>query len=132
MTAEELREGRMRAPGPALPPLRAEAVEPALMRGSPYDRPATAPARFAVGAAVRTRHFHTPEHTRLPRYARGRRGVVDRVQGVFVFPDSNAHGRGEAPQWLYTVRFAAAELWGEGADPDLTVSIDAWESYLEA
>lgn len=132
VTAEELREGRMRAPGPALPPLRAEAVEPALMRGSPYDRPATAPARFAVGAAVRTRRFHTQEHTRLPRYARGRRGVIDRVHGVFVFPDSNAHGRGEAPQWLYTVRFTAAELWGESADPDLTVSIDAWESYLEA
>jgi nitrile hydratase len=53
------------------------------------------------------------------------------VRGVFVFPDSNAHGRGEKPQWLYTVLFTATELWGEGADPTLEVSIDAWESYLE-
>ncbi|PHK92910.1 nitrile hydratase subunit beta [Pseudoroseomonas rhizosphaerae] len=132
VTAEELRDGRMREAGPALPPLRAEAVWPVLARGSPYDRPATAPPRFAAGDAVRTRNVNPAGHTRLPRYARGRSGVIERVHGVFVFPDSHAHGQGEAPQWLYTVRFTAAELWGEGADPMLTVSVDAWESYLEA
>ncbi|WBV44766.1 nitrile hydratase subunit beta [Pseudoroseomonas cervicalis] len=132
VSAEELAAGRALRPGPALPALRAEQVAPVLARGTPYDRPAKAPARFAVGDAVRTRHFNPTHHTRLPRYARGRQGVVDKVHGVFVFPDSHAQGQGEAPQWLYTIRFTAAELWGEGADPTLTVSIDAWESYLVA
>ncbi|MDQ1077662.1 nitrile hydratase subunit beta [Pseudoroseomonas cervicalis] len=132
VSAEELAAGRVLQPGPALSALRAEQVAPVLARGTQYDRPAGAPARFAVGDAVRTRHFNPQHHTRLPRYARGRQGVVDRVHGVFVFPDSHAHGQGEAPQWLYTIRFTAAELWGEGADPTLTVSIDAWESYLVA
>lgn len=132
VSAEELAAGRALRPGPVLPALRAEQVAPMLARGTQYDRPATAPARFAVGDAVRTRHFNPQHHTRLPRYARGRQGVVDKVHGVFVFPDSHAHGQGEAPQWLYTLRFTAAELWGEGADPALTISIDAWESYLVA
>ena len=70
-------------------------------------------------------------HTRLPRYARGKIGLVEAVRGCFVFPDSNAHGGGEDPRWLYTVRFSAAELWGADADPALEVSIDAWEPYLE-
>lgn len=42
------------------------------------------------------------------------------------FDHSNA-----IPQWVYTVVFDGGEIWGEGADPTLTVSIDAWESYLE-
>jgi nitrile hydratase len=102
-----------------------------LARGGPADRPAPQPARFAVGDAVATRNLNPPGHTRLPRYARGKRGTVERVHGAHVFPDTNAHGRGENPQWLYTVRFAGTELWGEEADPTLTVSVDAWESYLE-
>jgi nitrile hydratase len=57
--------------------------------------------------------------------------VVERIHGVHVLPDSNAHGRGESPQWLYTVRFTATELWGEDADAGVTSSIDAWECYLE-
>ena len=69
-------------------------------------------------------------HTRLPRYARGKRGVIEALRGVHVFPDSNAHGLGENPQWLYTVRFDGTELWGEGADPSVKVSIDAFEPYL--
>ena len=67
----------------------------------------------------------------LPRYARAKTGVVEAVQGGVVFPDDNAHGRGENPQWVYTVVFTGDEIWGEAADPTLTVSIDAWESYLE-
>ena len=52
------------------------------------------------------------------------------VHGTHVFPDSNAHGGGENPQWLYTVRFSAAELWGK--DTKDAVCIDLWEPYLEA
>ncbi len=70
-------------------------------------------------------------HTRLPRYARGKRGIVEAVHGAHAYPDSNAHGKGEDPQWLYTVRFDGRELWGEDADPTLSVSIDAFEPYLD-
>jgi nitrile hydratase subunit beta len=111
--------------------LKAAEVPAVLATGGPCDRPVAAPARFKVGDRVRTRNFHPREHTRLPRYARGKAGIVDAVRGGFVFPDSNAHGKGESPQWVYTVVFDGRELWGEGSDPALTVSIDAWESYLE-
>lgn len=71
-------------------------------------------------------------HTRLPRYARGKVGVVEARHGCHVFPDTNAHGLGEEPQWLYTVRFDGTELWGDDAEAGVTVSIDAWEPYLES
>jgi len=70
-------------------------------------------------------------HTRLPRYARAKSGTVEAVRGSFVLPDTNAHGRGENPEWVYSVVFDAAEIWGEESDPSLTIAIDAWESYLE-
>ena len=94
-------------------------------------REATAPPRFAPGDAVITRKDSPPGHTRLPRYARGKRGVVERVHGTHVFPDTNAHGQGEHPQPLYSVRFSAQELWGEAAEPKQSVNLDLWESYLE-
>lgn len=131
VTEAELREGRSLEPSPPAQPLRAENVLPALMRGTPYSRPAATPARFAVGDRVRTRNEHPTGHTRLPRYARDKEGVVEAVRGVFVFPDTLAHGKGEAPQWLYTIRFEGRELWGEASDPTLAISVDAWESYLE-
>ncbi|NMH97455.1 nitrile hydratase subunit beta [Pseudonocardia acidicola] len=133
VSAEELAAGRSLGPGRPVRRVLGAADTPALLAaGTPYDRPAAAPARFAVGDPVRTRNEHPTGHTRLPRYARDKHGVIEAVRGVFVLPDTNAHGAGEHPQWLYTIRFDAHELWGRGADPTLTVSIDAWESYLEA
>ena len=129
---EEIAEGRSTGAGTALPRfLKGEDVPAALARGGPTDRPATAPARFAPGDRVRTINDHPAGHTRLPRYARGKIGTVERVHGTFVFPDTNAAGLGENPQWLYTVRFDGTELWGRSGDPTLAVSVDAWESYLE-
>jgi nitrile hydratase len=81
---------------------------------------------------VLARNLHPAGHTRLPRYVRGRVGRVTHVHGAHVLPDTNAAGRGEQPEWLYTVRFAAQELWGEAADRTVSVSVDAFESYLEA
>ena len=77
------------------------------------------------------KNIHPTTHTRLPRYARGHVGVVERLHGAHIFPDSAAAGKGEDPQWLYTVRFDAQELWGADADPKLKVSIEAFEPYLE-
>lgn len=132
VSAAELAEGRMLEKG-AEPKrvLKAEMVPAVLARGGPCDRPLDTMPRFAAGARVRTRNLNPPTHTRLPRYARDKVGVVEAVQGSFVFPDDSAHGRGENPQWVYTVVFDGAEIWGEGVEPGLTVSIDAWESYLE-
>jgi nitrile hydratase len=132
VTDEELRLGKaLNPPAPIKRVLRRDDVAAVLARGGPSEREATAPARFAAGDRVRTRNMHPKGHTRLPRYARDREGVIERVHGTHVFPDTNAHGAGENPQWLYTVRFSGRELWGEDADPTLVVSIDAWESYLE-
>jgi nitrile hydratase len=96
-----------------------------------YARPIETPALFSVGEAVRARTIHPQTHTRLPRYARGKTGSIESVHGGFVFPDTNAVGAGEQPQRLYTVRFAARELWGEQANARDTVLLDLWEPYLE-
>jgi nitrile hydratase beta subunit len=110
--------------------IKAEEVPGLLAGGTPYARPASEPARFTVGDAVRVRNEHPAGHTRAPRYLRGRLGKVQAVNGAFAFPDSNAHGRGEDPHWCYTVRFMGTELWGKDADPSLTVMADLWEPYL--
>jgi nitrile hydratase len=104
-------------------------VEGTLVRGE-FARPASAPARFKVGDRVRTANLNPPTHTRLPRYARDKIGLVEAVRGCHVFPDTAAIGAGEHPQWLYAVMFAGRDLWGEAADPHLTVSIEAFEPYL--
>jgi nitrile hydratase subunit beta len=100
-----------------------------MTRGS-FHRPAMASARYAPGDVVRARNIHPRTHTRLPRYVRGREGMVERIQGCHVFPDASALGREES-QWLYTVCFEGRELWGEAADPALKVSVEAFEPYLE-
>jgi nitrile hydratase len=86
--------------------------------------------RYAPGDRVVTRSFHPSGHTRLPRYARGKPGVIHRLHGIHVFPDTNAHGLGERPRPLYSVRFDARALWGESAEPNHHVHLDLWESYL--
>ena len=107
-----------------------ENVEKSLVRGQ-FERPAAAPAKFAPGDRVRTKNIHPATHTRLPRYTRGHAGVVERVLGCQVFPDSAAMELGDNPQWLYTVVFNGAELWGPEADPTVKISIDAFEPYLK-
>jgi len=93
-------------------------------------RTSDATPRFAPGDPVYTRASGPAGHTRLPRYARGKRGSVHACHGIHVFPDTNAHGRGEQPQPLYSVRFEARALWGEDAEPNQRLYLDLWESYL--
>jgi len=109
---------------------RLDDVERIMVRGR-FGRPAIAPAKFKPGDRVRARNIHPVTHTRLPRYVRGHVGVIERDHGCHVFPDSAALDAGENPQWLYTVVFEAAELWGPDADPTVKISIDAFEPYLE-
>jgi nitrile hydratase len=105
-------------------------VDRVMTRGS-FGRTQPAPARFKPGDRVRARNIHPTTHTRLPRYVRGHPGTVERLHGCHVFPDSVVLGKGEDPQWLYTVCFEGRELWGADADSTLTVSIEAFEPYLE-
>ena len=129
--ADEIKAGHALRPGkPLKRKLAAADVPNTLTRGS-YSRPAEAPARFAPGDRVRTKNIHPATHTRLPRYARDKTGVIEAIRGCHVFPDTAAVGQGENPQWLYTVLFEGRELWGDGAEPSLKVSIEAFEPYLE-
>jgi len=130
--ADEIESGRsLRAPRLVARVLRADQVASAVARGAPTERPSAAPARYALGDSVRTRAGPATHHTRLPGYARGKLGRVQRVHGVHVYPDAHARGLGESPHWLYTVAFDAHELWGGDAEPGTVVCIDAWEPYLE-
>lgn len=97
--------------------------------GSPLREIDAVPS-FLVGDEVVTTRRSPKGHTRIPRYARGRRGRIVLHHGAHVFPDANAHGLGECPEHLYTVRFEATELWGEDADGAGAVHVDLWESYL--
>jgi nitrile hydratase len=130
--ADELAAGHALHPAKsAKPALTAAEVPDTLSRGN-YNRPPSAPAKFSPGDRVRARNINPPGHTRLPRYARGRSGVIEGIRGCHVFPDVAATGHSDESHWLYTVVFDGRELWGDGADPTLKVSIDAWEPYLEA
>jgi nitrile hydratase beta subunit len=113
------------------PQISAEQVAPLLAERGWFERRVNTPPRFALGHSVRAKKINPTGHTRLPRYARGNVGVIDRVHGAHVFPDSNAHFRGENPQYLYSVRFSARELWGEAAAARDAVYIDLWEAYLD-
>jgi nitrile hydratase subunit beta len=129
--ADEIAAGHALRPGkPLKRKFTAADIDRVLTRGS-FGRPASAPARFTPGARVRARNINPLTHTRLPRYVRGHMGVVERVHGCHVFPDTVVVGKGEQPQWLYTVCFDARELWGDDADPTVKVSIEAFEPYLE-
>jgi nitrile hydratase subunit beta len=132
VSADEVAAGRSLNPPLELPRvLHARDVPTALARGGPTERLATKGPRFAVGQRVLTIAAPTSHHTRLPGYAQGRPAVIERIHGMHVFADTNASGQGEQPQWLYTVVFRGTHLW-PNAEPRLTVSIDAWEPYLEA
>jgi nitrile hydratase len=129
--ADELAAGHALHPGKPLDrKLTTDVVKQGMTRGSFY-RQAHASARFKAGDRVRTKNIHPATHTRLPRYARDKIGVVQLVHGCQAFPDAVAIDKGDDPQWLYTVVFEGTELWGPDAEAGLTVSIDAFEPYLE-
>jgi nitrile hydratase subunit beta len=127
----EIAAGQALAAGrPVKRVLAAADVAKVLAAGTRYERPASAPARFRPGDEVRAKIMNPKGHTRLPRYVRGRSGVIEAINGFHVFPDASAAGE-ESAQWLYTVTFEGRELWGAATDPKLAVSVNAWESYLE-
>jgi nitrile hydratase beta subunit len=130
VTRTEIESGRPE-PGPkAVPALTPDKV-PMINRGERAKRDLPVAPRFRMGQRVRARNMHPVGHMRLPRYARGKQGTIDRDHGVYVFPDTNAEFLGEKPQHIYSVRFSARELWGDEAPPRDAVYIDMWDDYLE-
>lgn len=131
-TREEIEKGSPAAgSGKTTPKLTTAGVMPLLALGTLGARDVQVTAKFKAGDRVRARNINPTGHTRLPRYARGKSGVVQRDHGVFVFPDTNAHFQGEKPQHVYSVRFSARELWGEEAKPQDAIYVDMWDDYLE-
>jgi len=108
-------------------PLARPAADVRPIRVTPSAQP-----RFAKGDAVRVRDIHPAGHTRVPRYVRGRRGVVVRASRAFEFPDLAGHALPAHLEHTYHVEFDARELWSDAAERGGTVIVDLWESYLEA
>jgi nitrile hydratase subunit beta len=132
VTRAEIDSGAPAAGSAKLTPPLTAAREPAFFAGgAPKKRNVASVANFRAGQRVKARNINPLTHTRLPRYARGKFGIVERDRGIFVFPDTNAQGLGEKPQHLYSVRFAARELWGDQGRPNDSVYIDMWDDYLE-
>ena len=129
---DEIKARKSTQPGRRLNRKLTVADVPNTMARGNYARPSSAPAKFKAGDTVKTRNINPATHTRLPRYARGKLGTVEAVRGCHVFPDTAALGDHNHAEWLYTVVFSGRELWGEDADPSVTVSIEAFEPYLES
>jgi len=133
VTAAEIARGKAIDPGTR----KAQGVTLAELQskiatGDPASRNVAVAPLFREGQRVRACNMHPATHTRLPRYTRGRIGKIERDYGVFVFPDTSAHGLGDKPQHVYSVRFAARELWGNQANPQDSVYVDMWDDYHES
>ena len=131
VSEDEIKAGKSLRPGRGLNRKLTVADVPNTTRRGNFERPAPALAKFKTGDKVKTRNINPTTHTRLPRYARGKLGVVEAVRGCHVYPDTAALGDHNHAEWLYTVVFSGRELWGEDGDPSITVSIEAFEPYLE-
>jgi nitrile hydratase beta subunit len=133
-TSEELATGKSSSaidlPHPAPD---AEMITGLVMGGIPSTRETGRQEQaFKIGDKVRARNLEVNGHTRLPRYVRGRAGVINLIHGTHLFPDTVAHDQGESPQPLYNVKFEAKELWGENVERKDCLYIDLWEDYLVA
>jgi len=94
-----------------------------------FDAEIDAAPAFGVGQQVMTSSHGHSGHTRLPQYARGRRGTIQVCNGAHVYPDLSAQGE-EIHQYCYNVMFMAEELWPEAQGSRDKVYLDLWESYL--
>ena len=132
VTVEEFKSGKA-APGTvkAVSAFTGEVASKRMGRGIASSKEPAVRPKFAVGEKVQARNVNPTGHTRLPRYVRGKVGIIDRDHGVYIWPDSNAHEKGEQRQHVYAVRFTARELWGEAASARDTVYVDLWDNYLD-
>jgi len=92
----------------------------------------TAP-KFIAGQRVRIADRTPPVHHRVPSYAKGQVGIIERVCGVHGEPEKFIRGDGKPPQRLYRVRIPQTELWSayNGTESDL-LEIEIFEHWLES
>ena len=134
VTKAELAAGRVMTSGKgghAMTPVTKSQIVPFFEHGGSIAMETKAAPRFKVGDAVIARNINPHHHTRVPRYARGKRATVVALHGSFGFADTRAQGLGDNPQHLYSVRFECAELWGADAEPREAVYLDMYDSYLD-
>ena len=115
----------------ATPQLTPAAAGELLLRSAKTEQDIELAPRFHAGDRVRGRNIHPATHTRMPRYTRGKTGVVERDRGVFNLPDSEQVSPESQPQHVYLIHYTAHELWGEEASTHDSLYIDMWEDYLE-
>ncbi len=131
VTKEELETGKAAAGSTKVTPALTPDMARRINRGIPSSKDPSIAPLFQAGQRVRARNMNPSGHTRLPRYARGKTGQIVRDHGVYSFPDTNAQYQGQKRQHVYSVRFAARELWGEQTSPRDFVYIDLWDDYLD-
>ena len=130
ITVQEVASGQAQARStPRSDAMTPEAVD--AFRFTPFRQDIDTKPRFSIGDHVLTADLHTEGHTRLPRYARNKEGVIHLHHGAHVLPDTNAHGLGESHTHLYTVKFTARALWGPEGNPLDHTYVDVWECHLE-
>lgn len=116
---------------PISKPLTPEDIDKIVRTGADYSRENKSQiVSFKIGSKIRALPHSPPGHTRLPGYVKGKVGIIDNLRGIFVFPDTVAHGLGECEQPLYSVKFRSQDLWADNKTNDV-VYIDLWHSYLE-
>jgi nitrile hydratase subunit beta len=131
LTLDEVKRGASAfAPKPSRPPQTPEAARASLKNPRSFAARVNAPPRFAPGEKVRCHLDGGSGHTRLPQYVRGRAGEIHAHHGGHVLPDASARGQ-QRSEHLYTVGFAASDLWPEANGSADRVFVDLWESYLE-
>ena len=132
VTSAELDSGRAEsASAKATPALTPKIASEYLSITPKEEKDIELTPRFRVGESVVGRNMNPTTHTRMPRYTRGKTGVVERDRGIFNLPDSELSSGEPKPQHVYLVRFTSQELWGDAAPTNDSVYIDMWEDYLE-
>ena len=89
--------------------------------------------RFTLGQTVRIADRTPEEHHRVPAYAKGKIGTIERICGTHGRPETFVRGDGEPRTRLYRVRILQATLWRgyRGAAHDC-LDIEIFEHWLEA
>lgn len=132
ISLDEIIHAKSATPAVAPPPAKnsADVLADVQAQGISFEKPLQQAPRFTVGDNVMTRQLTTTHHTRLPAYARGKPGIIHAHHGAHIFADSSAQGD-ESAQHIYSVAFAARDLWPEARNSKDRVFLDLWESYLE-
>ena len=130
ITQDELDSGKASGGDRGMPP-DAEEIFEKQRKSRSFRVDANIAPKFTPGDTVTVRNIHPKTHTRIPRYVRSKRGVIDRDHGVFIFPDTNAQFQGKKPQRVYSVMFTAQELWGPDAPEQDKIYLDLWDDYMD-